>query len=248
MNPTARGNANPNAIANVHAFLRQTQRRLALARTAQLQSSAVARVGTTTLATLAVLALAAVFGTPAHAASLQVQVTEAGGKALPQAVVFLESREARAAVKPLQNAEIAQASRQFVPQVNVVTVGTSVTFPNRDNVRHHVYSFSPAKTFELKLYTGSLASPVVFDKPGIAVLGCNIHDNMAAWVVIVDTPHYGRSGPDGKLTLDNVPPGDYRLRVWHTRLPVGSPAFDQAVTVTASASMASARVPGLDHE
>lgn len=193
----------------------------------------------------------------AGAASLQVQVQEPTGKALPQAVVFLESREARAAVKPLQNAEIAQASRQFTPQVNVVTVGTSVTFPNRDTVRHHVYSFSPAKTFELKLYTGTLASPVVFDKPGVAVLGCNIHDNMAAWVVIVDTPYYGRSGADGKLALDNLPPGDYRLRVWHARLPVGAPAIDQPVTVVAAASAASAmnatnaatvRVPGLDHE
>ena len=194
--------------------------------------------------TTAMFAMAASAG----AASLQVQVQEPSGKALPQAVVFLESREAKAAVKPLQNAEIAQASRQFIPQVNVVTVGTSVTFPNRDTVRHHVYSFSPAKTFELKLYTGTLASPVVFDKPGVAVLGCNIHDNMAAWVVIVDTPHYGRSGADGKLTLDNVPPGDYRLRVWHARLPVGAPATDQPFTVAATASAANVRVPGLDHE
>ena len=197
---------------------------------------------------VAVLAALVTLTAPAGAASLQVQVQEPSGKALPQAVVFLESRDAKAAVKPLQNAEIAQASRQFVPQVNVVTVGTSVTFPNRDTVRHHVYSFSPAKTFELKLYTGTLASPVVFDKPGVAVLGCNIHDNMAAWVVIVDTPYYGRSGPDGRLTLDNLPPGDYRLRVWHARLPVGAPATDQAITVTAAAGTASVRVPGLDHE
>ena len=145
--------------------------------------------------------LAASFAS-AGAASLQVQVQEPSGKPLAEAVVFLESRDAKAASKPLQNAEIGQAARQFTPQVNVVTVGTSVTFPNRDTVRHHVYSFSPAKTFELKLYTGTLASPVVFDKPGIAVLGCNIHDNMAAWVVIVETPYFGRSGADGKLTLD----------------------------------------------
>ncbi|MDB5846670.1 MAG: hypothetical protein JWP29_422 [Rhodoferax sp.] len=182
----------------------------------------------------------------AGAGTLQVQVQEASGKALGDAVVFLESASAKAASKPLQNAEIAQQSRQFTPQVNVVTAGTSVTFPNRDNVRHHVYSFSPAKTFELKLYTGTLASPVVFDKPGIAVLGCNIHDNMAAWVVIVETPYYGRSGADGKLTLNNVPPGDYRLRVWHQRLPVGAPALDQAVAVSATTSNAAVRVPGLE--
>lgn len=192
------------------------------------------------------VALLAALAGAAGAASLQVQVQEPSGKALAEAVVFLESRDAKAASKPLQNAEIGQAARQFTPQVNVVTVGTSVTFPNRDTVRHHVYSFSPAKTFELKLYTGTLASPVVFDKPGIAVLGCNIHDNMAAWVVIVETPYYGRSGADGKLTLDNLPPGDYRLRIWHTRLPVGAPALDQAVSVAASNSTASVRLPGLE--
>jgi len=194
------------------------------------------------LLTTAVAALSASAG----AASLQVQVQEPSGKPLAEAVVFLESREARAAVKPLQNAEIAQASRQFIPQVSVVTVGTSVVFPNRDTVRHHVYSFSPSKTFELKLYTGTLADPVVFDKPGIAVLGCNIHDNMTAWVVIVETPYYGRSDADGKLTLDNLPPGNYRLRTWHTRLPVGAPAFDQAISVATSGNVANVRVPGLD--
>jgi plastocyanin len=181
----------------------------------------------------------------ANAATLQVDVAEASGKALPEAVVFLESASAKAASKPLQNIEIGQQARQFTPQVNVVTAGTSVTFPNRDNVRHHVYSFSPAKTFELKLYTGTLASPVVFDKPGIAVLGCNIHDNMAAWVVIVETPYYGRSGADGKLTLANVPPGDYRLRVWHTRLPVGAPALDQAVALAATSTNAAVRLSNL---
>lgn len=192
------------------------------------------------------IALLAAASSSAGAATLQVNVAEASGKALPEAVVFLESASAKSAAKPLQNVEIGQQARQFTPQVNVVTAGTSVTFPNRDNVRHHVYSFSPAKTFELKLYTGTLASPVVFDKPGIAVLGCNIHDNMAAWVVIVETPYYGRSGADGKLTLANVPPGDYRLRVWHTRLPVGAPALDQPVTVAATNSNAAIRMPGLE--
>jgi len=192
------------------------------------------------------IALLAAVSSSAGAAALQVNVAEASGKALPEAVVFLESASAKSAAKPLQNVEIGQQARQFTPQVNVVTAGTSVTFPNRDNVRHHVYSFSPAKTFELKLYTGTLASPVVFDKPGIAVLGCNIHDNMAAWVVIVETPYHGRSGADGKLTLANVPPGDYRLRVWHTRLPVGAPALDQPVTVAATNSNAAIRMPGLE--
>jgi len=160
-------------------------------------------------------------------------------------VVFLESREAQAAVKPLQGAEIAQVNKQFDPQVRVVTVGSSVSFPNHDTVRHQVYSFSPTKTFELKLYAGATANPVVFDKPGIAVLGCNIHDKMVAWVVVVDTPYFGRSGADGKFQLDNIPPGNYHLRIWHTNLPVGAPALDQPLALAATGSSVSVRVPGL---
>lgn len=168
------------------------------------------------------------------AATVEVQLNDETGKPLANAVVFLESREARQASKPLQNVMIAQAAKQFDPMVTVVTAGTSVQFPNRDKVRHHVYSFSPTKTFELKLYAGTEANPVVFDKSGIAVLGCNIHDNMAAWVLVVETPYFARSAEAGKVTLANVPAGNYRLRVWHPELPVGAPATDQALGVGAA--------------
>ena len=141
---------------------------------------------------------------------------------------------------------MAQVSKQFDPRVLVVPVGTSVTFPNRDTVRHHVYSFSPAKNFELKLYAGTAANPVVFDKVGIAVLGCNIHDNMAAWVVVVvDTPYYARSSAGGTASLANVPPGSYRLRVWHPGLAVGAPAADQALVVGAADSATNYRLAGV---
>ena len=182
---------------------------------------------------------------PALAAKLQVQLQDGAGRPLSEAVVFLESREAQAAVKPLQGAEIAQVNKQFDPQVRVVTVGTAVSFPNHDTVRHQVYSFSPTKTFELKLYAGTTANPVVFDKPGIAVLGCNIHDKMVAWVVVVETPYFGRSGPDGKFQLDNVPPGNYHLRIWHANLAVGAPALDQPLALAAAGGSVSVKVPGL---
>ena len=181
----------------------------------------------------------------AAAATVQVQVSDAAGKPLTDAVVFLESREARQAVRPASGIEMAQVNKQFAPRVLVVPVGTSVSFPNRDTVRHHVYSFSPAKTFELKLYTGTDANPVVFDRTGIAVLGCNIHDNMAAWVVVVDTPHHGRSGANGTITMAQVPAGTYRLRVWHPGLPVGAPATDQPLAVGAADVSTSARLTGV---
>ena len=171
---------------------------------------------------------------------------DAAGQPVVGAVVFLESAAARELVKPLASVEIAQADKQFQPQVSVVTRGSTVAFPNRDTVRHHVYSFSPAKRFEIKLYVGTPAQPVVFDQPGIAVLGCNIHDQMAAWVVIVDTPWYGRSGADGRwLSALSVAPGSYRLRTWHPGLPVGVAPADEALQVGAGGATATVRLAGL---
>ena len=182
----------------------------------------------------------------AGAGALEVRVSDATGKPLVGAVVFLESREAHAAVKPAATVEVAQVGRQFTPQVTVVPVGTPVTFPNRDTVRHHVYSFSPVKKFEIRLYVGTPTAPVVFDQPGIAVLGCNIHDSMAAWVVVVETPHYGLTGADGRLTLGPIPAGAYRLRTWHPGLPPGAPAQDQALLVPAAGAVpASVKLVGL---
>jgi plastocyanin len=169
-------------------------------------------------------------GLSASAAGLQVQVQDKNGKPLPNAVVFLESADAKSASKPLKGIEVVQAAKQFSPAVTVVTTGTSILFPNNDTVRHHVYSFSPAKTFDLKLYAGVPANPVVFDKSGIAVLGCNIHDNMVAWVVVVDTPYFGKTDAQGHLTID-APAGSYKLRTWHASLPTGAAAAEQAQTV-----------------
>jgi len=169
-------------------------------------------------------------GLSASAVGLQVQVQDKNGKPLPNAVVFLESADAKSASKPLKGIEVVQAAKQFSPAVTVVTTGTSILFPNNDTVRHHVYSFSPAKTFDLKLYAGVPANPVVFDKSGIAVLGCNIHDNMVAWVVVVDTPYFGKTDAQGHLTID-APAGSYKLRTWHASLPTGAAAAEQAHTV-----------------
>jgi plastocyanin len=193
--------------------------------------------------------LAAVVGAigllqPAGAGTLQLQVQDKNGKPLPEAIVFLESADAKAAARPIKGIEVAQVARQFKPAVTVVTPGTSVLFPNQDTVRHHVYSFSPAKTFELKLYAGVPANPVVFDKVGIAVLGCNIHDNMVAWVLVVDTPYFGHTDAQGKLTLDNVPNGNYKLRTWHASLPTGAPAAEQAQAVGAAGAPVLVKLAG----
>jgi plastocyanin len=177
--------------------------------------------------------------------AVQITVTDDKGKALPEAVVFLDSATARTAAQPLVGVEVEQVGRQFAPTVAVVTVGSQVSFPNRDTVRHHVYSFSPAKTFDLKLYTGTPANPVLFDKPGVVVLGCNIHDRMISWVLVLETPYFGKTPASGMVTLPDVPPGAYQLRVWHAGLPVGAPAQARPLTVGAAATAATVALKGV---
>ena len=180
-----------------------------------------------------------------QAAVVTATVTDKAGHPLPGAVVTLEPVGAKLPTRPMATVEIAQRKKAFDPDVTVVTVGTPVTFPNYDTVRHHVYSFSPAKTFELKLYAGTPGAPVVFDKPGVVVLGCNIHDLMMAWVVVVDTPFHARSAEGGKARLEGVTPGAYRLRAWHPGLATDAQPPSVPVTVTATDLDAPIRIEGV---
>lgn len=167
------------------------------------------------LASFVVLSLTA---SCAQAVGVDVLLSDAAGKPLADAVVMLEPVGTRLPPKPMQGAQIVQHDLQFDPPVTVVTTGTAVTFPNQDTVKHHVYSYSAAKTFQIKLYAGVPHAPIVFDKPGVAVLGCNIHDGMIAWVVVSDTPLWARSGAGGHAKVADVPPGGYELHVWHASL------------------------------
>jgi plastocyanin len=153
----------------------------------------------------------------ASAESLSVAVTDAAGAPLADAVVWAvpQGAPAPAAATPPATAAIDQIKRRFVPAVSVVRTGTAVSFPNMDNIRHHVYSFSAAKAFEIKLYSGVPSEPIVFDKPGLVVLGCNIHDQMVGHLMVVDTPHFALSGADGTARLASLPPGAYQVHVWH---------------------------------
>jgi plastocyanin len=190
-------------------------------------------------------------GAAAWSATVQVEVRDGAGQPVSGAVVFLESAQAQRAVRPLQGMEMAQEKKQFVPAVLAVTTGTPVHFPNRDAVRHHVYSFSPAKKFEIKLYKGTPSNPVVFDRPGVVLLGCNIHDQMVGWILVLDTPYFAHGGangqPQGTAVLEQVPEGSYQLRTWHPGLPVGAPALTQTLEVDGAAAdvRAAVRLTGL---
>ena len=149
------------------------------------------------------------------AATLDVKVQDARGRAVADAVVYAVP-EGRA-VAPARNktAVMDQKNRMFIPHVLPVQTGTAVRFPNSDDIRHHVYSFSPAKPFQLPLYKGNPANPEVFDRAGVVTLGCNIHDQMSAYVVVVDTPHFDKTAATGRVTLRDLEPGRYTVRVWY---------------------------------
>jgi plastocyanin len=130
-----------------------------------------------------VLALMLGSSTPVVGGELVVEVHDAKGRPLADAIVTATG-PAPAAGGKRPAATIDQINQEFVPQVSAVQVGTAVHFPNQDNIRHHVYSFSPAKQFELPLYKGTEAPPVVFDRSGLVVLGCNIHDWMLGYLYV----------------------------------------------------------------
>ena len=165
----------------------------------------------TVLASLLALTLAT---SVAQAADLQVTVTNMAGAPVRDAVVSLKPSAGGWAVnsrtKFSWNYEMVQHNIIFDPHVLVVPTGAEVTFPNRDKVRHHVYSFSPAKTFEIKLYGREENRKVVFDKPGVVSLGCNIHDGMIAYVFVSDTVHVAKTGADGVAVLRGLPAGAAR--------------------------------------
>jgi plastocyanin len=150
------------------------------------------------------------------AATVSVEVRDGAGAAVSDAAVYAMPRSGAAPSRPRRDTEIEQVARQFSPAMTVVQRGSSIGFPNRDTVRHHVYSFSPAKSFEIKLYVGTPAAPVVFDKAGDVVLGCNIHDHMRAYVYVVDTPWFAKTDAEGRARLDSLPAGEFELLVWHS--------------------------------
>ncbi|MFT5533784.1 MAG: plastocyanin [Burkholderiaceae bacterium] len=168
--------------------------------------------------------------TTSAAASLTVQVDASDSAILSDAVVYLESAAGQALPKMGRAAKIEQKGRAFIPTITVIQSGASISFPNNDTVRHQVYSFSPAKVFELKLYSGAGGEPVLFDKPGSVVIGCNIHDKMSAYIQIVDTPYFAKTDSSGKAVIDNLPSGKYNLKVWYREIPPGTPVPEQAIT------------------
>jgi len=167
------------------------------------------------------------------AGTLQVKVLDQAANGVPETVVYaLASGPASASVSPRSDVVIDQIDKEFVHPVTVIRPGTSVIFPNHDKIRHHVYSFSSAKTFELPLYKEVTPQPIRFDKPGVVALGCNIHDWMSAYIYVVDRAFTALTDAQGQAAL-TLPAGQYELHAWHPRLKNADDNQARSVTVQA---------------
>ena len=164
------------------------------------------------MAGLATLAVA----TACPAGELAISVLDRSGQGVADVVVAVAplGQPAPLPAKAAATAIMDQHNLAFVPRILAVAVGTSVDFPNNDAVSHQVYSFSPAKKFQLPLYKGARHPPVTFDREGLVVLGCNIHDGMVGYVYVTAAPFFGTTDPAGTLRLAQLPAGEYKVTVW----------------------------------
>lgn len=165
---------------------------------------------------------------PALAGSAALTFIDTSGKPLQDVIILVDD----GSDPESEPAEMAQKYQAFQPDILIVNKGSSVTFPNRDNTQHHVFSFSAAKPFNIALYAGQPEAPITFEKAGIVELGCNIHDQMKAFIVVADTGRVARSGADGisQLELPSLGrDGEFHFKVWHPRLRDTSVALSKTL-------------------
>jgi plastocyanin len=168
---------------------------------------------------------------PAFAASLAIHAQKKDGKPLAGAVLTVTAEAPRLPPAPATHAVVDQVDLAFVPDVIVIPVGSTISFPNSDAVSHQVYSFSSARRFQLPLYRGKPYPPVTFDQPGVVTLGCNIHDNMLAYVIVTDAPFFGRTDAKGDWVAADLPNGTYRVTLWHPLLNESGASIERTVQI-----------------
>ena len=182
--------------------------------------------------------------TDVSAEVLNVTVTDSSGNPVNNAVVSAYSRNTVSHPPSVSDKTVIidQVDKKFVNHVTPVQVGTAISFPNHDQIRHHVYSFSPVKTFEIPLYKGLPADPIVFQQEGVVTLGCNIHDWMSAYIVVIDSPFFATTDEQGHASL-TLPVGDYELRFWHRDADKEAASSNQTIQIkTGQAGNASAEI------
>ena len=171
-------------------------------------------------------------GLPLQAGSLTVQVADSKHESLADAVVYLTSD--RPFTQPKDSSfEIEQKNKAFHPFVTIMPTGSRASFPNRDGIGHHVYSFSPAKNFQLPLSEHVSTESITFDKPGLVTVGCNIHDWMVAYIYVVDSNYYTKTDNKGLAVIKDLPAGDYEIHVAHPGMKSAKPVT-RSITLTAN--------------
>ena len=151
---------------------------------------------------------------------------QVSNKPAQNAIVWLDAPDAPAQTQT-SRVVLDQRNLMFSPHVLAVRVGTTVEFPNNDKVFHNVFSFRDGKKFDLGMYPKGMSKRIVFDKPGLARLFCNIHPNMAAYVLALDTPYFAVSNERGVFRIAGVPPGPYSYHAWRA----GGDSLTGSVTV-----------------
>jgi plastocyanin len=170
---------------------------------------------------------------PLAAAPFAVRVVDSSGHPVKDAVVTLyPAGPAARAPRAAGRFVVAQKNLQFHPFLSIVPVGADVSFPNLDPTKHHVYSFSSAKRFELKLFARDQSRTVHFDRPGVVALGCNIHDQMSAFIVVTDSAWTARTNPQGIAAFADAPNAPGRVMVWHPYLRGPGGMAQQAVSAS----------------
>lgn len=160
--------------------------------------------------------LAFLVAAAAHAANVEVTLRDQLGKPVRDAIVSLKPLDAPGADAAAGEAVVVdQVGREFEPHITAVRAGGSVIFKNSDPFGHQVFSFSETKHFELRQDGNTVGEPMPFETPGVVPLGCNIHDNMLAYLYVVDAPYFEQSGRRGPVVFEGVPAGRYRVEVWH---------------------------------
>lgn len=177
------------------------------------------------------LSAALVFSTAPYAAEITVRVTDARGTPAADAVVSLIAPGADTAARAPVQKVIDQKDETFIPYVEVFRAGDQVVFRNSDHTRHHVYSFSPTRSFEFVLRPSESSQPLTLEKPGVVSVGCNIHDRMITYLFVTDARWVARTGRDGQARFTDLPSGAYAVQAWHPQLPPGKPPVEQHVTL-----------------
>lgn len=183
---------------------------------------------------------------PAQSEDLEINVTSRGGEALPGLVVYLTDASghpigADASDGPIS---IGQQDIQFTPRLSVVPVGAQIRFINNDKVAHHVFSFSDQApdNLELVVEPGGQSEDYTFAKEGFSKIGCNIHDNMNAFIFAAPSNHVAVTATGGVASIKDIPPGDYRVWIWSSEQLQG-PLADQPLSVTTGSGLVEIRVP-----